>query len=342
MKQAMLLLGFWWILGSLPAADNPVMPGSASRPESTGPQAANSKAESYAEEAIELVKKQRPAGGLQIEIEGETALKPDDFRMGEMAPDSIVLVNLISGEIVQEQALVIFSGKRPAIIRFSSQKSFFPEGKPDRAELRRIHEELDSFFVAAMDVTRGSDRFYPYLPDDIRSLFKHSDRKFRMFMPLRAVNPTSFDTEGLKAKLSDEEVRRFAALQLNSIVQQAMLLLGGVDLKAIAQANSQRPQALESNPREYIRSLEKSVAENERLLKGAGLFNSERLRKASRYLKLMIGQGYVIKEVRKSDPCPCFLAAPSTETLYVTSLTNLMLHFTRTGGGIRVACAAVP
>jgi hypothetical protein len=330
----------------------------ASAPELTniGPPVKALQPESHAVAAIELVKKQRPADGIQFEIVGKPALKPNAFRIREMAPDAIVLVNLNNGAIVTEQALVMFSSNRPARTLFSSQKSFFSKGTLDRTELQQVEKELDSFFAAAMDVSRGSERFYPYLPDDIRSVLKHPDRKFRMYMPPGAVDPSwreklaqemgsanSIDgINGWKEKLSDDELRLFVALQLDVIVQQSFLLFGGIEEKAIAQANLQRPQTLISNPREFIKSLEQSVVQNKKLLEGTGFLNPEHLRMASSYMKLLISQGYLIKEVPTPEPCPCFLSSPAAATLYVTSFTSLDLHFTWKGGALQIACAALP
>ena len=273
-----------------------------------------------------------------------------------MAPDAIVLVNLNKGAMVQEQALVMFSGNRPARTLFSSQKSFFSDAPLDRTELQQVEKELNSFFVTAMDVGQGTKRFYPYLPDDIRSMLKHPDRKFRMYMPPGAVDPSWSETlpqerasasklygvNGWKERLSDDDLRLFVALQLDAIIQQSFLLLGGIEEKVIAQANPQRPQALASNPHEFIKSLEKSVAQNTRLLERTEFLNPEFLRIASNYMKLFIGQGYVIKEISELKPCPCFLSSPADATLYVTSLTSLALHFAWRGERLRIVCAAIP
>jgi hypothetical protein len=311
--------------------------------------------ESYAALALEWVKNQRSVDGLQLEIVGKPALKPDAFRW-KIAPDAIVLVNLNSGAMVQDQALVMFSNNRPAGTLFSHRKASFSEGKLDRTELQQVEKELISFFAAAMDVSRGSERFYPYLPDDIRSMLKHPDRKFRLYMPPGAVDPSwreklaqnrvsTHPLDGLNGwneKLSDDELRHFVALQLDAVVQESVLLFRGFEKEAIAQANRWSSQELVSNPRELIKSIEKSVVQNKSLLEEAGILSPEHLRVASSYMKLMVSQGFVIKEVPTPDPCPCFLSSPAAATLYVTSFTSLTLHFTRMGGTLRIVCAALP
>jgi len=142
--------------------------------------------------------------------------------------------------------------------------------------------------------------------------------------------------------LSLDELRRFVALQLDAVVQESVLLFRGFEKEAIGQANRWSSQELVSNPRESIKSLEKSVVQNKSLLEEAGILSPEHLRVASSYMKLMVSQGFVIKEVPTPDPCPCFLSSPAAATLYVTSFTSLTLHFARMGGTLRIVCAALP
>lgn len=320
-----------------------------------GPTANDLPLESYAARALEWVKSQRPVDGLQLEIVGKPALKPEAFRW-KIAPDAIVLVNLNSGAIVQDQALVMFSNNHPAGTLFSHRKASFSEGNLDRTERQQVEKELVSFFATAMDVSRGSERFYPYLPDDIRSMLKNPDRKFRLYMPPGAVDPSwreklaqkrgsTHPLDGLNGwneKLSDDELRRFVALQLDAVVQESFLLFRGFEKEAIGQANRWSSQELVSNPRESIKSLEESVVQNKSLLEKAGILSPEHLSMASSYMKLMVSQGFVIKEVPTPEPCPCFLSSPGAATLYVTSFTSLTLHFTRKDGALRIVCAALP
>jgi hypothetical protein len=355
MKKEMLLLSVLGLFNYLHAADQQVNP---------GPQGRVVKPESYAAAALESVKNQGSVDGLNLEIIGEPVLKPDVSGLIADAPDAIVLVNLNSGSTVKGQALVMFTGNRPATTRFSPPKGGFSEGTPDRAEMQQVANELDSFFTAAADVSRGSDRFYPYLPDDIRSMLKHPDRKLRMYMPPGAVDPSWREEmaqdavsrsakpapleglDGWNEKLSDEELRHLVALQLDVVVQQTFLLFRGYEKEVMAQANRQRPQALVSNPREFIKLLEESVFQNRSLLQKAEFLSPDHLKVVSRYMRRLIGQSFVVKEVPKPDPCPCFMSSPADAALYVTSFGSisggLTLHFTRLGGSLRIACAAIP
>jgi hypothetical protein len=352
MKKAMFLLSVLGLVSCLPAADQQPNP---------GPQAKVVRPESYAAAALESVKKQLSVDGLNLEIIGKPVLKPDVSGLIADAPDAIVLVNLNSGASVKGQALVTFEGNRPVGTRFSPEKSPFSEVTLDRAELRQVANELESFFEVAVDVSRGSERFYPYLQDDIRSLLKHRDRKFRMYLPPGAVDPSWREElaqdvvsrgakpdpleglDGWNDKLSDEELRRLVALQLDVIVQQTFLLFRGYKKEAMAQAIRQRPQALVSNPREFIKLLEESIAQNKSLLQKAEFLSPNHRKVVSSYMRRVKGQTFVVKEVSKPDPCPCFMSSPADAALYVTSFGGgLALHFTRLGGSLRIVCAAIP
>jgi hypothetical protein len=355
MKKAMFFLSVLGLFICFPAADQQA---------NSGPQAKVVRPESYAAAALESVKKQLSVDGLNLEIVGEPVLKPDVSGLIADAPDAIVLMNLNSGATVKAQALITFADNRPVSTQFSPDKYPFSVGTLDRAELRQIANELESFFEVAVDVSRGSERFYPYLQDDIRSFLKYRDRKLRMYIPPGAVDPSWREKlaqdsvsrsakpapleglDGWNEKLSDEELRHLVALQLDAIVQQAFLAIGGYEKGFTALGNRLRPQALVSNPREFIKLLEESIAQNRSLLQKAEFLSPDHLKVASRYMRRVIGQGFIVKEVSKPDPCPCFMSSPADAALYVTSFGSLSgglaLHFTRLGGSLRIVCAAIP
>jgi hypothetical protein len=320
--------------------------------------------QTYAEAALQLVRKERFNGAIRLEVIGKPVLKPERLSLHASAPDAIVLINLHDGESVREQALVMFRSNGPAATVFSPKKSPFSGSLIGRTELQKVANELDSFFSVALDVSRGSERFYPYLPDDIRSLLKFRDRKFRMYMPPAAVDPSwrdklseeaasrgaklpaLEDIEGWNDKLSDDELRRFVALQLDVLIQQSLLAIGGYVNEVMEQAARQRPQVLASNPRDFIKILEEAVSQNKRLLEKAGYLDPEHLSLTSGYMKRFMGQGFLVKEVSKPDPCPCFQSSLADAALYVTSIGSPSggpaLHFGRTGDSLRIICAAIP
>ena len=318
------------------------------------------KPDNYAAAAIEAVKNQRPDPALQFEVIGKPALKPEGLNLPMITPNAMVLVNLYQGTTVREQALVVFAEGRPPAAAFFPGKPVFSEVALDRNEFRQVMNELERFYRDAADVSRGSDRFYPYLPDDIRSLLKHRDRKLRMYMPPGAVDPAWRETltrgmasghplEGIygwRERLSDEELRRFAAVQLDAVVQMTFLAIVGYEKESAALANRQRPQATVENPREQTKQLEENVAQNRSLLQKADFFSPDRFKATINFLKPLIGYGFIAKEVSKPNPCPCFESNSENAAFYVSSFGlpsgGFALHFSRIGGRLRIICAALP
>ena len=244
----------------------------------------------------------------------------------------------------------------------------------DGAELQQITKGLDPFFTTALDVTQSSERFYSFLPGNIRSLFKHPDRKFRMHMPPGAVDPSwrevlsgetyypgkgSLDgVDGWKKKLSDEELRRFVALSLDLIFQQVWLAFEGLEGDL---GSNLKPRLLISNPAEYIKQLEKSVSKNRRLLEDEDVLTSEHLKLTSDYMKQLLRPSTIIKEVATPKPCSCFLLPylgeefifnreselearkkiPEDAKLYLYRMANVNFHFSNVETNPQIVCIAL-
>ena len=313
-----------------------------------------------------------------------SALHPNRSSSGQqpeaaaMMPDAFAHINVYRGNAFKERATVIFMKGSPSV-RFSGRKSpgsVFSEGIMDEAELRQVDERLNPFFTTAVDVSRSSERFYPFLPFDIRSLLKHPDRKFRLNMPPAAVDPSWSDAllkesgsrnakasslDGMdtwKKKLSDKDLRGFVALTLDLAVQQYWLAFEGLqqDLEIRLE-----PQLLASNPKEYIKLLEKTVSQNRRLLEKDGDLAPSHIRLTSGYIKQTIGQSFIVKEVSGPQPCPCFLLpylgeryvsnkksemevmgnVPEDAKLYLIGISSLQLHFSDLDAFPRIVCIAL-
>ena len=66
------------------------------------------------------------------------------------------------------------------------------------------------------------------------------------------------------------------------------------------------------------------------------------------YLKRMIGNGFVLKEVPGPDVCPCFQLSPTDKEMYFVLFGNVrmqengsVLHFVRRGGRLQIACTGI-
>ena len=365
------------------------LPGSVAHPEKTGSQAAIREPEYYAAAAVESVKKQRPDALLRFAIAGKPVVRPDcsalhargPGRIEQSAilskfPEAFVPVEIYRGDKLQEKAVVIFMNRQNAV-QFSGQKSrrpVFSEDAMDGAEVQKVAAGLDPFFTNALDVSQGSDRFKAFLPGDIRSLFRHPDRKFRMHMPPGAVDPSwremlsreaaypgkgSLDgVNGWNTKLSDQELRRFVALSLDLIFQQIWLGFEGLEGDS---GTRLKPALLISNPPEYMQLLEGGVSKNRQLLEASGVLTPEHLKLTSDYMKQLLGPGTIVKEVAGSEPCPCFLLPysgegpiyneaselqarnkiPADARLYSFKMANLNFHFSIVDDNPRIECIAL-
>jgi hypothetical protein len=350
--------------------------------------------EAYAAQALESVRESLGARGesteeSRLELAREPVVRPDcsglhgkesngsqRSAVALRLPDAFVLVDIYRGAEHEEQAVVVFMDRKPAVL-FTGQKSgqgVFSDDVMDGAEYKQVAKGLDPFFTIALDVSQSSERFDAFLPQDIRSFYKHPDRKFRMHMPPGAVDPSwremlsretfypgkgSLDgVDGWKKRLSDEELRRFVALSLDLIFQQVWLAFEGLEGDI---GTRLKPVLLISNPPEYIQQLEKSVSRNRRLLEAAGVPTPEHLKLTSDYMKQLLGPGTVVKEVAEPEPCPCFLLPysgegfiyskasesearnniPADAKLYLFKMANLNLHFSIVNAKARIICIAL-
>ena len=365
------------------------MPGSASQPENPGPQAEILKPESLSAAAIESVKKQRPDRKLHFVVAGGPVVRPDpsplpgkrssDSQRSAAArrfPDAFVTVDIYRGSRFQEKAVVVFMNRKQAVQFYGqkSERSSFSEDVMDGEEVRKVAEGMDSFFKTALDISQSSERFNAFLPENIRSLFKHPDRKFRMHMPPGAIDPSWKEmlskaadrpgrgpldgVDGWREKLSDKELRRFLSLSLDFIFQQIWLSFEGLEGDPGTQL---KPALLISNPPEYMKLLEKSTSLNRRLLEEEGVLTPEHLRRASDYMRQLLGPCNTVKEVAKSEMCPCFLLPylgegyiynraselearnkiPSDAKLYSFQMANLNFHFSIEDTNTRIVCIAM-
>ncbi len=358
------------------------------------PAKAQGSPEVYAERAMAEVRKNLDSQGMNSEefrfkLVGNPVVKPDcsglhpegssRSRHPEATaglPDAFVHINVYRGSVFKERATVIFMNQKP-LIRFSGRESpgsAFSEAAMDEEELQQVGERLDPFFATAVDVSRGSERFHSFLPLDIRSLLKHPDPRFRLYMPPAAVEPSwremllketgsrkagPFDgVDNWKKKLSDKDLRSFVAMTLDLAVQQNWTAFEGLPQEPEARLE---PQLLVSNPKEYIKLLQKTVSQNRRLLEKAGVLAPSHLRLTSDYLKQLIGRSLIVKEVSGPEPCPCFLLpylgdnyisspeaeleamdkVPEDAALYLFGMEGLRLHFSNLDAFPRIACIAI-
>jgi len=349
----------------------------------------------YALKAIAAVQKNLATGNeaaedLRFELASSPIMKPDcseyhsggstpvePERAAARMPEAFVHINVFRGNVFKDRAAVVFMNGKPEV-RFYGQKSsltVYSVGAMDEAEIQQVSSELDPFFKTAVDVSRSSERFYAFLPLNIRALLKHPDRKFRLNMPPGAVEPSwrmtllkeavSRNTEpdpldGLdswKKELSDKDLRLFIALTLDLAVQQNWLALEGLEVDPDTRL---QPKLLVSEPKDYIKILEKTVQKNRQSLEKKGALAPSHFRATCDYIQQMIGQSLIVKEVSRPEPCPCFLLPfsgegfisgdtselevmqnlPEDAKLYLFGIAGLRLHFSDVESYPRLVCIA--
>jgi hypothetical protein len=77
-------------------------------------------------------------------------------------------------------------------------------------------------------------------------------------------------------------------------------------------------------------------------MKRTGLLRPEHLRLTANYVKHLIGEGLIVKEVIGPDPCPCFRKGLQDKELYLIAMGPWSIHFSRTGAGPQIVCVALP
>jgi hypothetical protein len=334
---------------------------------STSGGVANPKSEDYTQRALgavrsELEDRNENPDKLRLAAAGELILKPDCSGLHSKgakapeAPDAIALINLYKKNSIREQAKVMFLDGQPEVA-LSRRLSGFSVDEMDEAELRLAAKEIDSYFTTAVNIQLGSERFYKYLPENIRSMFMYSDRKLRMYMPPGAVDESWREQlskelasrgarqrplqgiDGWREKLSDDELRQFAALTLDLTAQGIWFAFEG--LEGIEGSNLKIEQ-LVSNPPGYIGILKEAVSKNRSRLESSGFLGPEHLNLTSSYIKQLMGEGLIVKEVSHPKPCPCFKEGLKDKTLYLVSMGPWRIHFSRTNAIPRIACIALP
>lgn len=352
--------------------------------------------EAYARLALASVRKSYISQGenteeFRFELFGDPVVRPDrsELRTDALSrdqrleaavpmPEAFVHINVYRENAFKERATVTFMNRKPDV-RFSGRKSpgdVFSKGIMDEAEFKDVVEKLDPFFSVAVDVSRDSERFHSFFPYNIRSLLKHPDRKFRLNMPPAAVDPSWRERllkeagprntgpgslggmDNWKKRLSDKDLRRFVALTLDLAVQQNWLAFEGLEPDPDTRLQI---QLLVSNPKEYIKLLEKTVSQNRRLLEKAGVLAPSHFRLTCGYIKQLIGQSIIVKEVPKPEPCPCFLLpflgekyvssraselevmnnVPEDASLYLFGMAGMRLHFSNVDAIPRIVCIAL-
>jgi hypothetical protein len=218
----------------------------------------------------------------QVRVIGEPVMLPEPTTQSALEPrnfpEAYVLTAIYVNGRFREPAVVWFEDGI-ADMRFSyTGGDFLPL---EEQEWRDVAAMLDGFYATAVDVTRGPERFYEYLPEDMRQMLDLPAEKNRMW-----VSPDAVKT------LANDQLRRFAASAFDHWILTAWAALHHLPWPA----NPIRPADIRRDPVAVTASLQTANAAMRRVLREAGVLTPERMASGQMYVRRMLGEGYMVRE----------------------------------------------
>jgi Carboxypeptidase regulatory-like domain len=273
---------------------------------------------------------------VRVELVGNPVLLPDHRSLhtrtnpttaSRTPPDAIVPAVVRAGGVFRESVLVVFRGEQGATeFSYNGSPGFLPL---EEQEWREVSEALDKFYAMAVDVTRGPERFNPYLPEDMRVALGSPALKRRLLLP----------PESVERDLSNDDLRRYAALMLDMASLNQWMEFEGIDRTA----DLPKQVSPMSNPRGFIRALAPVLEARRRMLKDLGAFEARHLESTRPFLRRMLGEGLVAREDPQRDR---ITHLPAGARMYAAPLGGftaaLFPHFILVNGQIRIVAFDLP
>jgi len=266
----------------------------------------------YARQTAEYLLKNLPGarnGTGNVKLVGDPVLLPPFARDGATAgqlPEAFVLATTSIDGAFRESALVAFLNGVPSV-RFSYQSTlgFLPL---EEREWQQFSEPLAAFYAVAADVTRGPERFAPFLPSDMRKMFDLRAEKNRLFLPVDAVR-----------RLSNDQLHRFAALHLDAVALTAWAALAGIT----PSARLWSPGDVRQDPEGVIAAGADAVQAIREQLRAAGTLVPERMAAAAGYVRRLLGEGLMVRE----DPARDGVSSlPDGARMYAIAFGGIFPH----------------
>ena len=243
--------------------------------------------EVYTQKLNELTSNLRAAkkGEQDVRVVGEPVIMPEAFRMSAPAgaPEAVAIVAVYEKGRFLDVGLVGFSDDK-ASSRLSNENGGFE--RLDEEEWRDMTKIVDGFYAVAVDVTRGPERFVPYLPEDMRQMLDLQGEKNRIWLQPEAVR-----------SLSNDQLRRFVSLTFDQGVLSLWIELSGMTAPPLAVG----PADIRRDPVAVIAALESSTAAMRRMLTDGGVITAERLTATQMYVRRLLGEGYIVRERPERD-----------------------------------------
>lgn len=273
---------------------------------------------------------------VRVELVGNPVLLPDHRSLharttptttSRTPPDAIVPAVVRAGDVFRESVLIVFRGEQ-GVTEFSYNGSpgFLPL---EEQEWQEVSAALDMFYATAVDVSRGPERFDPYLPEDMRIMLGSPAPGRRLLLP----------PESVERDLSNDDLRRYAAVMLDMASLNQWMEFEGIDRTA----DLPKQVSPSANPREFIKALAPVLEARRRMLKDLGAFEARHLESSRPFLRRMLGEGLVAREDPQRDR---ITHLPAGARMYAAPLGGftaaLFPHFILVNGQIRIVAFDLP
>lgn len=235
-------------------------------------------------------------------------------------PEAIVLVVARRAGKIERAFQVRFLSGQPSPYEVTS--STLGSALPlDENEYGEIAEELWGFYVTAIHVSLGAERFFPYFPRDLRAAFPPEHWVWR---------PGSS-----RAVPSEAEARLRIALMLDAEMHRAWSLL---EVAHVPEWDEFVPQEASTESEAcalMAENLPAHIASMKRKLQQAGALTAEHRVATRPYLQRLVGYGMLVKE-----PVPAALQGRwQADSGYRVYLGGLHLYFIRRAGRLELVGA---
>lgn len=237
-------------------------------------------------------------------------------------PDAFIRTIVRESNVFQQPALVFLArGTAGALLSYSGTPGtggFLPL---EEEEWREVARALEPFYAAAVDITRGPERFHRFLPAEMREMLRHAQRKMRLFLPRAAVD-----------ELPEKELRRFVALAFDTHTVQAWAAFEGVQHRV---RERPRNQMIDENPGAFMASVERALAEARVALRDIGALDARHMDLCAAYMRHLVGEGVVAREDPMRDP----VRLPSGARMYSALLGapgGVYVHFVIEKGTVQI------
>ncbi|MFQ5777690.1 MAG: carboxypeptidase-like regulatory domain-containing protein [Terriglobia bacterium] len=244
-------------------------------------------------------------------------------------PKAIALVAAYRRGTLYRSFQVYFQPETPVVFSLNVQNTPTIANSQlplEEKEWHQVATELAPFYTTLLDITRGPERFDPYLPDTMRAYGCPTA------WGIICVDSQAYATIGL----SEEELRRLTSQWLDFVAHSIWYRFEGL----------KRPEGPRGDPgfpldADYLRKLagwaSQNVEQMKDTLKSHGILGAAHLAISSVYLRRLVGEGMLAKESNTSHKIK---GLGRDAALYYTQLYGgqcaAHIHFARIKGRLRL------